>query len=923
MTRNISALIAAMAMASLTHTPLMAQTNYPVNFDETTAPTPDADKASRTTNAINLNGTDGSQAVQVNQKAANLVYIKRLSDSFTAKAGETVTPSFSAVMDWMHGYVYVDWGRDGQFDVDFNDAGVTAAKDLVAYTYYKSRNSNGANVTNQNPGYNPPAFVVPAGTANGFYRVRYKIDWDNVDPGGASNMPNFGGVIVDTRLNVHGDNANLVVNTMEHGTLTLEDGTPLASGEVPFGEAITVKVAPEEGYSISSIRIKHGYNLDGEQTVNDVPQWQENTVRSFLIKDGICTIPAKYIDGDVQITATFAKGGTSVDGEYKLGFDEKAEQTEPTNALTGITLTNAAGTVATVNVGEGSNVYRNLLDTEVGVKPGDVLTPAVTLNGESNLKAYLYIDYDQNGGFSTELTEDGAATDNSELVSFSSYNGKNSLGEEATEGVAMPAFTLPEELPTGMYRARLKLDTDNIDAAGSEGISAANGYVVDFLLNVHNDAGKLAVDTWDGHIIGVNNGTVGESVNYGNALSLHTMAPADGHVLESLEVYHGHNLKGAQYVHGNRQWDKYVVEGAEANADFTIPAEVINGDVLVKAKFATDGTEEYKLVFCDEFNQEDGSDIDPDKWNISQRNSSTWSRLLAKSSKGRKLVSYIEDGKYVSRAIPTPEDLIAIEASKDEATQMITGGIDGKDLNNFTYGRFEARIKTTPHKGNFPAFWLMPQDMGAGWPKTGEIDIWEQIDTENRAYGTIHTHCTAELNKCKPNSGNVQYNPAEYTVFQLDWTPTRLTWYVNGKQSFTYTKTDNAQDLADGQWPFTKGFYLILNQSVGNGSWAKKPDQDFTYVTYFDYVRVYQTEDMENELNVEEDWTGVKSIDKSETAGVYALDGGLVVNTAAEELVNIYDLQGRRVFAQKVNGTKFVSLAKGMYIVGGKKYLVK
>ena len=103
------------------------------------------------------------------------------------------------------------------------------------------------------------------------------------------------------------------------------------------------------------------------------------------------------------------------------------------------------------------------------------------------------------------------------------------------------------------------------------------------------------------------------------------------------------------------------------------------------------------------------------------------------------------------------------------------------------------------------------------------------------------------------------------------------------------------QTAIDGlQWPFDHDFYIILNQSVGDGSWAAKPDQDFIYETEFDYVRVYQ---------------------KVPTGIIQIENGGLGI-----ENDNIYDLQGRMIVNHKlVNGR----LPKGIYIRGGKKIVVR
>ena len=55
-------------------------------------------------------------------------------------------------------------------------------------------------------------------------------------------------------------------------------------------------------------------------------------------------------------------------------------------------------------------------------------------------------------------------------------------------------------------------------------------------------------------------------------------------------------------------------------------------------------------------------------------------------------------------------------------------------------GRFEARIKLPQgQRGLWPAFWMLPTDNVYGnWPKSGEIDVMENIGKEgsNTVHGT-------------------------------------------------------------------------------------------------------------------------------------------------------------------------------------------
>lgn len=800
MTNNLRTAIATFILATaMTPAAVLAQSAYPVNFDENEAAT----NTGRYTNAILLSSSYGTQQIDVNQKTEKRLYIKRLDDCLRAKIGETVSIGFNWKGTWMCGYAYIDFGKDGKYDVDYNDNGVNAMKDLMTYSMYKNKDSKGATVSGE-PSINPPPFAIPTDAKPGIYRMRYKVDWDSVDPGGnisSNGIKKNGGVIVDTRINVHGETAHITVKGTDplKGTVTLGDQyTELNNQDVEFGKDLTIAVGVKDGYDFISLSIKHGYCLNGEAVVDGLRQWQENTIMAYTAKGDKITIPASYIDGDVEITVNFAAEGATSGSSYALNFEKDLAQMNPTaNSLTEFSITNKAGKKSAIAIPEGTTVYRDALTKEVNAKPGDVLTPGIAFTGDTEMGAYLYIDYNQDAVFTTPLDETGMPVVGSELVSFSSYRGKNSNGEAAGATTAMPSFTIPDDLPTGVYRARLKIDKNNIDPAGDYSMSDAlhidnyNGYIVDFLLNVHNAKGKLDIDARGGNIVGYDNNGVGELTPFGNEISLMPLAPAAGYNVKSITVRHGHNLDGKQYINGNRQWEEYEVKDAKNEEDFTIDAAKVNGDVRVSALFEADGTEEYKLRFADEFDGKDYSLPNANVWHNCTRENPTWKRFTSQTAEGQQKTAFIRDGKLVTRCI---KNTIAEEGNVD----MISGAIESSDKMYFTYGRIEGRLRTTPHVGNFPAFWLMPQDNSAGWPNAGEIDIWEQIDTENKTYHTVHTHCTYDLHLALPNSGSAYTNAADYHVITLDWTPTLLTWYVDGTKAFSYAKSKLQAQLNKG-----------------------------------------------------------------------------------------------------------------------------
>ena len=125
-------------------------------------------------------------------------------------------------------------------------------------------------------------------------------------------------------------------------------------------------------------------------------------------------------------------------------------------------------------------------------------------------------------------------------------------------------------------------------------------------------------------------------------------------------------------------------------------------------------------------------------------------------------------------------------------------------------------------------------------------------------------------------------------VYRVEWTANKITWYVDGNKMWSYSKSTSQSDLDQLQWPFDYPFYIILNQSVGNGSWAASPDKNHTYETLYDWVRVYQN--------------------PSDVTGVTDLEGS---GDAAGNSTEIYDLTGRRISDSFrgiaiVNGNKVV-----------------
>lgn len=336
--------------------PFFSKSVYPINFEENTAHT-------RGDGRYVKNIKLGSQSVAINQNTDKKLYFNKTENIFLAKPGETVTPTIDWKGEWMHGYAYLDKDDNGKFDVDYTNSGVTNARDLVSYSYYKDKNSAGSRASGD-CGVTLPSFKIDNDMKPGIYRMRYKVDWDNVDPGGSTATGNLitnnGGALIDVLVNIHNDEVNLFRATEENGgglngDVLLADGKQLTGRTTPFGQAFVIKSKPAEGFVLDYMKIRHGYNLEGASTKNENPQWKEFVVQASQFVSNEYTIPANCVDGDIRIVPFFKSDPTSVNDATVKAFEVKAGQGE-------MTLTASVPTHVDIVSVQGSTLFNGTVE---------------------------------------------------------------------------------------------------------------------------------------------------------------------------------------------------------------------------------------------------------------------------------------------------------------------------------------------------------------------------------------------------------------------------------------------------------------------------------------------------------------------------------------------------------------------------------
>ena len=227
---------------------------YTVNFDKTAYHS----RNDRVLSSFSLQQT-GKDKQTMNVLASKAAYEDHTAEKFTVEAGSELTASFNYSGQWMNGYVYIDRDNDGEFSYkegQWDQAGT----DLVAYSFYSTLanpkvndgsgyNSTGASVTGDDrSNVNPPSFTAP--TEPGTYRIRFKIDWNCILPGGSSDILSDGGGVWDATLNVVAAEPEVTVTFEKQYAdqlYSLADGTPSAMGDA----TVTLKEMSDNTISMS------------------------------------------------------------------------------------------------------------------------------------------------------------------------------------------------------------------------------------------------------------------------------------------------------------------------------------------------------------------------------------------------------------------------------------------------------------------------------------------------------------------------------------------------------------------------------------------------------------------------------------------------------------------------------------------------
>ena len=246
--------------------------------------------------------------------------------------------------------------------------------------------------------------------------------------------------------------------------------------------------------------------------------------------------------------------------------------------------------------------------------------------------------------------------------------------------------------------------------------------------------------------------------------------------------------------------------------------------VFVLASCATQRSG-WKRVWTENFN---GKSIDESAWSRVHKGPSDWDDMMSL----RPDLAYVSDGQLVLLGKVN-------DHSSPDTTAFVTGGVMSNGKKSFKQARFEIRAKFNNVNGFWPAIWLMP-DAKVEAPDYAEIDIMEHLNSDKKAYQTVHSHYSLHLQKedIPPHYVTADIKVGDWNVYAVEVNPDSICFFVNDRKTMTYPRLPEKEY----QFPWADyPFYLILSNQLG-GAWVgpvSNPEQ-LPSELRIDWIRVYQ-----------------------------------------------------------------------------------
>ncbi|MCX5398113.1 ricin-type beta-trefoil lectin domain protein [Streptomyces sp. NBC_00102] len=235
----------------------------------------------------------------------------------------------------------------------------------------------------------------------------------------------------------------------------------------------------------------------------------------------------------------------------------------------------------------------------------------------------------------------------------------------------------------------------------------------------------------------------------------------------------------------------------------------------------------FTLTWSDDFNGASGTGIDQSLWKYDTGPGSNFGTgEIETMTNSTSNVYYDGQSHLVLQALHSGSDPRAGWTSGRVETQAATFGAPAGGVVRMESVLQQPNVTTANGAGYWPAFWMLgaPLRSGVTWPKSGEIDIMEDINGRSSVFGAVHCGVSPG-GPCNEGTGITSGERAcsgcqtgfhDYAVeIDRSVSPEQVRFYLDGNNYYTiYANQVDATTWADA---IDHPFYIIYDLAIGGG----------------------------------------------------------------------------------------------------------
>jgi beta-glucanase (GH16 family) len=255
----------------------------------------------------------------------------------------------------------------------------------------------------------------------------------------------------------------------------------------------------------------------------------------------------------------------------------------------------------------------------------------------------------------------------------------------------------------------------------------------------------------------------------------------------------------------------------------------------------TDASDDYELIWSDEFNQDGRPDTS--KWHYEQgfvRNHELqWYQPENAWCEGGKLII---EARKEQRPNPNFQEGSRDWKKSRNLIEYTSACLLTRRKTSWQYGRFVMRGKIDVRSGLWPAWWTL--GVSRRWPANGEIDIMEFYRGQllaNIACLNRDGYSAKWFGKrYRTDSMGGKAWADQFHVWRMDWSDREISLFLDD-QLLNRVFVDSLYNRdGSGFNPFRQPHFMLLNLAIGGDNGGDPVGTSFPNRFEVDYVRVYQ-----------------------------------------------------------------------------------